>query len=219
MSSQEQWVALQSQTQHPSLTLPYKTTWALPVHEPRKFDVTIPYVHHLGSIGTARYEPVASRLQAVASDQPPAKRRVTGKQSPMLASAATVQSVSNVHIHAASQQVAESRMDPDTDMNLEAIGEAARQRALAAGENAFNAVDLDVLSLQLRIKQTWLPLPSSTQLVKSKAKDTAFCKSAGKEETMFIKGHPQLPRLASNNSGQKVPIDRRLRRLQPKRRD
>jgi hypothetical protein len=39
--------------------MPYASTWALPLRDVRRIDPPIPYVHHPGSIGWCRFEPVA----------------------------------------------------------------------------------------------------------------------------------------------------------------
>ena len=39
-----------------------------------------------------------------------------------------------------------------------------------------------MLALQSCVKENWIPLPSATQLVEFKVKDTTFCKSTGKSE-------------------------------------
>ena len=46
----------------------------------------------------------------------------------------------------------------------------------------FESTDKEVLELQMHIKQHQIPLCLATQLVKSKVKDTAFCKSTRKSE-------------------------------------
>lgn len=39
--------------------MPYANTWALPLRDVRRIDPPIPYVHHRGSIGWCRFEPIA----------------------------------------------------------------------------------------------------------------------------------------------------------------
>ena len=53
---------------------------------------------------------------------------------------------------------------------------------IAEGCSLFDTDDLEVLSLQQYVKENWIPLPSATQLVESKVKDTSFYKSTGKSE-------------------------------------
>ena len=59
------WHALRDRHHHDKADLPHKRTCALPVTDPKMFRATIPYVHHQGSIGTCRYEPVESGLGAM----------------------------------------------------------------------------------------------------------------------------------------------------------
>ena len=59
------WHALRHRHHHDKADLPHKRTCALPVTDPKMFCATIPYVHHQGSIGTCRYEPVESGLGAM----------------------------------------------------------------------------------------------------------------------------------------------------------
>ena len=51
------------------------------------------------------------------------------------------------------------------------------------GEKLFESEDNDVASLRECVEESWLPLPSATQLVESKVKDATFCKTTGKDES------------------------------------
>jgi len=53
---------------------------------------------------------------------------------------------------------------------------------LAHGDSLFLSDDRDIAILRKYVQENWLPLPSATQLVESKVKDTSFCKSTGKSE-------------------------------------
>ena len=53
---------------------------------------------------------------------------------------------------------------------------------IADGLSLFDSDDNDVLSLKAHVQESWLPLPSATQLAESIVKNTNFCKSAGKDE-------------------------------------
>ena len=61
MTSEQQWHALRDAHQHPSMTRPYKKTWALPARNPPPFMSAIGYKHRQGSVGTARFEPRRSQ--------------------------------------------------------------------------------------------------------------------------------------------------------------
>ena len=60
IKSKEEWEALAWAHHHPSEDLPYKRTCVLPVSEMHVLQSVIPYKHHHGSIGTARFEPLPS---------------------------------------------------------------------------------------------------------------------------------------------------------------
>jgi hypothetical protein len=55
-------------------------------------------------------------------------------------------------------------------------------KKIAFGELLFDSIDSEVLELQEYVKESFLPLPSSTQLVESKVKDMDFCGSTGRDE-------------------------------------
>jgi hypothetical protein len=50
-------------------SMPYRNTWALPLRDVRRIHPPIPYVHHHGSIGWCRFEPVPGE---VVGDEDPA---------------------------------------------------------------------------------------------------------------------------------------------------
>ena len=72
--SDKDWIAKKALHRHPSDTLPYRRTCALPVSHPCQFEEVIRYVHHLGSIGTARYEPSAPKRKTTDLEESVAKR-------------------------------------------------------------------------------------------------------------------------------------------------
>ena len=65
IETEDQWRAMQPQHRHPDTSRPYKQTWALPVSNPRMFQRPIGYVHHKGSVGTSKYEPVVAKAAVV----------------------------------------------------------------------------------------------------------------------------------------------------------
>ena len=59
VDSEARWLELRPLHRHPALQRPYKHTCALPVLNPQLLTSTIGYVHRQGSIGCAKFEPVA----------------------------------------------------------------------------------------------------------------------------------------------------------------
>ena len=53
---------------------------------------------------------------------------------------------------------------------------------IAHGNSLFESADPDIVLLREYARKHWTLLPSATQLVESKVKDTSFCKSIGKQE-------------------------------------
>ena len=53
---------------------------------------------------------------------------------------------------------------------------------IAHGELSLESDSTVVQFFSEHVKQSWLPFPSSAQLVESKVKDSKFCTSIGKEE-------------------------------------
>ena len=58
VESEQRWQELQPQHRHPKATRPYKRTCALPVSSLQIFTSPIGYIHHGGSVGTVKFEPV-----------------------------------------------------------------------------------------------------------------------------------------------------------------
>ena len=77
----EIWRELQPYHRHPSATLPYKDTYALPVREVILFTHTIPYVHRLGSVGTAKYVPPGASTETKPAPKKPSRKKPAATNS------------------------------------------------------------------------------------------------------------------------------------------
>ena len=55
-------------------------------------------------------------------------------------------------------------------------------RKIAHGESLFESNDGAVHTFSNWTKESWLPLPSSIQLVELKVNDSDFCETTGKDE-------------------------------------
>ena len=53
---------------------------------------------------------------------------------------------------------------------------------MAKSAEFFDSEDVDILTLKKYILESWLPLPSATQLIESKVKDITYFSSTGKDK-------------------------------------